>query len=102
MLPTIDRLPRRSRYSSATRHRFLAVRREFACDGVPDASSSATRVSPRSTLTSTCFFKVRTLSVGQDATLQGRGGPALHVDRLQEAEGQQGCDDRAAAIAHER
>ena len=61
--------------------------------GVPVASSSATRVSPRSTLTSTCFFTVCLLSVGEHAALECRGGPALHIDRLQEAEGQQSGDD---------
>src|ERR1700742_3304832 len=65
MLPTIERLPLRSRYSSATRYSLVAGlrrRREAVLapdvrdDGVPLASSIATRVSPRSTLTNTCFF----------------------------------------------
>src|SRR5437660_685315 len=60
MLPTIEREPRRSRYSSATLYPAVGrvdLRRLRPRDPtVPDASSSATRVSPRSTLTSTCFF----------------------------------------------
>src|SRR5271167_3772416 len=66
MLPTIDRAPRRSRYSSATWYpavRLAGLRRRrvepdagLRAATVPVASSSATRVSPRSTLTSTCFF----------------------------------------------
>src|SRR5579875_1443278 len=69
MLPTIERAPRRSRYSSATlyssddadpgrprRRRELCPVAVLRDDGVPVASSIATRVSPRSTLTNTCFF----------------------------------------------
>src|SRR3954463_5840453 len=102
MLPTMERCPRRSRYSSATRQSFLAGRACLPLVGCPVASSSATRVSPRSTLTNTCFLKRGFLSIGQDAALECRGGPALRIDRLQQAEGQQSCDDRTAAIAHER
>src|SRR3954467_762260 len=93
MLPTMDRAPRRSRYSSATRG-FLR----------PTDSSSATRVSPRSTLTSTCFFTSRgflDLEAWPEALVRAGGAP-LRVDRLQEAEGQEGGEHRRAAIAHER
>jgi hypothetical protein len=38
------------------RARLRAVGALRAAAGVPDASISATRVSPRSTLTRTCFF----------------------------------------------
>src|SRR6185436_13286796 len=93
MLPTMDRAPRRSRYSSATR----GLRR-------PADSSSATRVSPRSTLTSTCFFTSRgflDLEAWPEALVRACRAP-LRVDRLQEAEGQEGGEHRRAAIAHER
>src|SRR3712207_8280327 len=65
---------------------------------------SATRVSPRSTLTSTCFFTCGCpcgSEAGPEALVRARGAP-LRVDRLQEAEGQKGRDDRRAAVAHER
>src|SRR5262249_36645013 len=67
MLPTIEREPRRSRYSSATWYPALGLvvlrrRREppevLRSVTVPVASSNATLVSPRSTLTSTCFFNL--------------------------------------------
>src|SRR4029077_21081356 len=92
MLPTMDRPPRRSRYSSATR----GLRR-------PPDSSRATRVSPRSTLTSTCFFTKGSLDLeaGPKALVRACGAP-LRVDRLQEAEGQKGGEHRRAAITHER
>src|SRR3954452_16573762 len=94
MFPTIDRAPRRSRYSSAMR----GLRR-------PTVSMSATRVSPRSTLTSTCFFTKSCsfcdLEAGPEALVRARGAP-LRVDRLQEAEGEKGGQHRRAAIAHER
>src|SRR5436309_3187906 len=94
MLPTIDRAPRRSRYSSATR----GFRR-------PTDSRSATRVSPRSTVTSTCFFtkwcSFLDLEARPEALVRARGAP-LRVDRLQEAEGQESGQHRRAAVAHER
>src|SRR6059036_2652079 len=94
MLPTIDRAPRRSRYSSATR----GLRR-------PTDSRSATRVSPRSTVTSTCLFtkwcSFLDLEARPEALVRARGAP-LRVDRLQEAEGQEGGQHRRAAVAHER
>src|ERR1700751_7143 len=84
MLPTIERAPRRSIYSSAMRypaagelpeprlraelepaHLPAALAADFFSAaaartgaGFPAASRSATRVSARSTLTSTCFFNV--------------------------------------------
>src|SRR3954463_7389221 len=102
MLPTMERCPRRSRYSSATRQSFLTGRACLPFVGCPGASSSATRVSPRSTLTNTCFLKTKVLSVSKYAAFECRGGPALRIDRLQQAEGQQSGDDRTAAITHER
>src|SRR5438445_2672577 len=83
MFPTIERPPRRSTYSSAMRYPAAGDSAEPRCRadplfavtallgdlpaalvafaartgaGVPAASRSATRVSARSTLTSTCFF----------------------------------------------
>src|SRR3954454_12433561 len=94
MLPTMDRAPRRSRYSSATR----GLRR-------PTDSMSATRVSPRSTLTRTCFFTkigfLLNLEAGPEALVRACGAP-LRVDRLQEAEGQKGGQHRGAAVTHKR
>src|SRR5271156_4948674 len=71
MLPTIERPPRRSRYSSAIRYpasgpplrlrgpaTLRPVEEARKAAGVPLASRSATRVSARSTLTSTCFFNL--------------------------------------------
>src|ERR1700733_1549064 len=76
MFPTIERAPRRSRYSSATLYPAagLAGRRRRRVAGlagvlraatVPVASSSATRVSPRSTLTKTCFFNAHSVLCGK-------------------------------------
>src|SRR3954451_22729545 len=93
MLPTMDRAPRRSRQRSATRG-FLR----------PTVSNSATRVSPRSTLTSTCFFTLSgflVLEAGPEALVRARGAP-LREDRLQEAKGQESGEHRRAPVAHER
>src|SRR5438067_7298467 len=105
MLPTIDRAPRRSRYSSATRYPaagFLRRRMAALLAGCPDASISATRVSPRSTLTSTCFRTKWSLLNGQSATLGPCGHPCLDVDGLQDADRHQRDDHRGPAVAHER
>ena len=79
---------------------------------LPVASSSATRVSPRSTLTSTCFFNCvspfdcRQLGRGNAVAaaslsrppsksapgLARRRHPRLHVDRLQQTDGHE-CDE---------
>src|ERR1700749_1686857 len=87
MLPTIDRLPRRSRYSSAMWYPAAGLvclrRRDVEVLGlraatVPVASSSATRVSPRSTLTSTCFFNcVQSFGVGPARHIGGGTGVGL-------------------------
>src|SRR5664280_1195287 len=102
MLPTIERPPRRSMYSSAMRYpasgalaprlRALAFAAEDlaagAADlraveeggaGVPLASRSATRVSARSTLTSTCFFNVnQSFGIGWGRARCGRA-PAMQA-----------------------
>src|SRR3954454_20676200 len=109
MLPTRERLPRRSRYSSPTRYPAVgfALRRPRPpraglAAGVPVASSSATRVSPRSTLTMTCFFTcVVVLLESQDAALQRCSRAPLRVDRLQQANGQESCQDRGSPVAEE-
>src|SRR5829696_8673634 len=107
MLPTIERLPRRSRYSSATRYPSvgLALRRPRPrvglASGVPVASRSATRVSPRSTLTMTCFFTLKALLEGEDAALEGSRCAPLRVDRLQQADGQECGEHRRSAVAQE-
>src|ERR1700733_1602427 len=73
MFPTIERAPRRSRYSSATwypaaglaglRRRRVLVDFDAVLRAATDpaASNSATRVSPRSTLTNTCFFNAHSV-----------------------------------------
>src|SRR5271154_5860846 len=79
MLPTIERPPRRSRYSSAIRYpaagppvrlrgpaTLRPVEEARKAAGVPLASRSATRVSARSTLTSTCFFNlIQSFGIGK-------------------------------------
>src|ERR671938_642716 len=109
MLPTIERAPRRSKYSSATRQSVAVSgarrrpRRGLAAEGVPVASISATRVSPRSTLTSTCFFtEVLPFLEAQAPAPQRSGGPPLRVDGLQEADRQERGDHRRPSVAHER
>src|ERR1700733_7216020 len=76
MFPTIERAPRRSRYSSATwypaaglaglRRRRVLVDFDAVLRAATDpaASNSATRVSPRSTLTNTCFFNAHSVLYG--------------------------------------
>src|SRR5829696_5983622 len=110
MFPTMERLPRRSRYSSATRKpaaaSFLRPRADGAfvrLSGCPVASSSATRVSPRSTLTSTCLRIWWCGPSGSgDASLVGRRRAALRVDRLQQADGDESGQDRRASVGHQR
>src|SRR5580704_16595790 len=84
MFPTIERAPRRSRYSSATwypaaglaglRRRRVLVDFDAVLRAATDpaASNSATRVSPRSTLTNTCFFNAHSvLYVSLDRFAEG-------------------------------
>src|SRR5436190_23843556 len=107
MLPTMDRAPRRSKYSSATRQSVAVSgarrrpRRGFAAEGVPVASISATRVSPRSTLTRTCFFtEFLPFLEAQAPAPQRSGGSPPRVDGLQEADGQARGDHRRSSVAH--
>src|SRR5918998_5462706 len=129
MLPTIERRPRRSTYSSAVRHaapfapsaappppsRPRPPRRRRpppelfepsapGAWGSPSASRMATLVSPRSTATSTCFFTfdVQLLDRGQLACFGELRRARLRVDRLEQTEREKGHENRRAAVAHER
>src|SRR3954449_4036490 len=109
MLPTMERLQGRWSYASATGYPAVgfALRRPRPpraglAAGVPVASSSATRVSPRSTLTITCFFTcVVVLLESQDAALERCSRAPLRVDRLQQADGQESCQYRGSPVAEE-
>src|SRR5215212_9085003 len=128
MLPTIERRPRRSTYSSAVRHaapfalspaparpRPRPRRRRPpppelfepsapAGSGSPSASRMATLVSPRSTATSTCFLTdvVHLLCSSQLACLGELRRARMRVDRQEQANREEGSEYRRAPVAHER
>src|ERR671924_2401781 len=109
MLPTIDRWPRRSTYSSATFQSPLALdrdRRRPPPLPVPLLSTTATRVSPASTETSMRFFKCSPRREGLPACQQVRpalgGEPRLDVDALQEPDRHEGDDHGRSSEAHQR
>src|SRR5665811_124342 len=87
MLPTIERLPRRSMYNSPTMRSEVLV----------FCSKTATRVSPRSAETRTVFF------IGFLLLLPPRlAQPRLHMNALQYTYGQQRRDYGGTPEAHQR
>src|SRR6185437_15497249 len=102
MLPTIERRPRRSMYSSAT-----AAWEPFAF-----ASSTATRVSPRSADTRIVFFICSAqFRIGRHARSSTEGSPRepslpaetrLDVDALKDSNRQEGSEHGGPSVTHHR
>src|SRR5882757_10806690 len=102
MLPTIERRPRRSMYSSAT----------FAGEPFAFASSTATRVSPRSADTKIVFFICSAqFRIDTHARPSTEGSPRepsppaetrLDVDALQNSNRQEGSEHGGPSVTHHR